>query len=80
MVIGNAYINYYIMIVSLVVSLFITFIDYEKAFDCVDRDVLWKLLGHNGIPSEFINLIRNIYEVLSCKVIHNGQLTESYEV
>ena len=29
--------------------LYITFLDFEKAFDSVDRTVLWKLLAHYGI-------------------------------
>ncbi|VDP34609.1 unnamed protein product [Schistosoma mattheei] len=31
-------------------SLYINFIDYEKAFDSVDRTTLWKLLRHYRIP------------------------------
>ena len=30
-----------------------TFVDFEKAFDSVDRDVLWKLLRHYGIPEKY---------------------------
>ena len=35
-----------------------TFVDYEKAFDSADREVLWKLLRHYGIPEKYIALIR----------------------
>ncbi|VDO93153.1 unnamed protein product [Schistosoma mattheei] len=38
-------------------SLYINFIDYDKAFDSVDRRTLWKLLRHRGVPEEFINII-----------------------
>jgi hypothetical protein len=31
-------------------SLYINFIDYEKAFDSVDKETLWKLLRHYGVP------------------------------
>ena len=40
-------------------SLYINFVDYEKAFDSLDRDTLWKLLRHYGIPEKIITLIRN---------------------
>ena len=60
--------------------LFISFIDYEKAFDSVDRDILWKLLNHYGVPDKFINLIKNTYEGMTCKVIHEGRLTEGFKV
>ena len=59
--------------------LYIYFVDYEKAFDSLDRDMLWKRL-HYGIPDKFISLIRNTYEDMACRVIHAGQLTYSFMV
>ena len=61
-------------------SLYINFVDYEKAFDSLDRDTLWKLLQHYGIPEKFISLIRSSYEDMACRVIHAGQLTDSFMV
>ena len=61
-------------------SLYINFVDYEKAFDSLDRDTLWKLLQHYGIPNKLISLIRNSYEDMACRVIHAGQLTDSFMV
>ena len=40
-------------------SLCINFVDYEKAFDSLDRDTLWKLLRYYGIPEKKISLISN---------------------
>ena len=60
--------------------LYVNFIDYEKAFDSVDRETLWKLLRHYGVPEKITNLIRCIYQDMSCKVNHAGQLSESFEV
>ena len=60
--------------------LYINFIDYEKAFDSIDRDTLWNLLRHYGIPEKFISLIRSTYKDMTCKVVHAGQLSESFEV
>ena len=60
--------------------LYVNFVDYEKAFDSLDRDTLWKLLRHYGVPTKLVNLIRNSYEGLSCRVVHEGQLTEKFEV
>ena len=60
--------------------LFINFVDLEKAFDSVDRDTLWKLLRHHGVPVKFVNIIRSSYEGLSCRVIHRGQPTEACNV
>ncbi|KAK2183596.1 hypothetical protein NP493_305g00028 [Ridgeia piscesae] len=61
-------------------SLYINCVDYEKAFDSLDRDTLWKLLQHYGIPDKLISLIRNSYEDMACRVIHAGQLTDSFIV
>ena len=60
--------------------LYVNFVDYEKAFDSLDREILWKLLPHYGVPMKFVNLIRNSYERLSCRVVYEGQLTENLEV
>ena len=35
------------------------FIDYTKAFDCVDHDKLWKILKEMGIPDHLTCLLRN---------------------
>ena len=40
----------------------ICFIDYTKAFDCVDNNKLWKILKEIGIPDHLACLLRNLYE------------------
>ena len=37
------------------------FIDYAKAFDCVDHKKLWKILQRMGIPDHLTCLLRNLY-------------------
>ena len=37
------------------------FIDYTKAFDCVDHNKLWEILGEMGIPDHLTCLLRNLY-------------------
>ena len=37
------------------------FIDYAKAYDCVDHNKLWKILKEMGIPDHLICLLRNLY-------------------
>ncbi|CAH8515125.1 unnamed protein product [Schistosoma haematobium] len=61
-------------------SLYINFIDYENAFDSVDRKTLRKLLRHYGVPEKIVNIIRNSYDGLQCKVVHGGQLTDAFQV
>ena len=42
-------------------NIYICFIDYAKAFDCVDHNKLWKILKELGIPDHLICLLRNLY-------------------
>ena len=37
------------------------FIDYAKAFNCVDHNKLWKILEEMGIPDHLTCLLRNLY-------------------
>ena len=42
-------------------NLYFCFIDYAKAFDCVDHNKLWKILREIGIPDHLTCLLRNLY-------------------
>ena len=42
-------------------NIYFCFIDYAKAFDCVDHNKLWKILREMGIPDHLTCLLRNIY-------------------
>ena len=42
-------------------NIYFCFIDYTKAFDCVDHNKLWKILQEMGIPGHLICLLRNLY-------------------
>ena len=41
--------------------IYFCFIDYAKAFDCVDHNKLWKILKEMGIPDYLTCLLRNLY-------------------
>ena len=42
-------------------NIYFCFIDYVKAFDCVDHNELWKILKEMGIPDHLTCLLRNLY-------------------
>ena len=42
-------------------SIYFCFIDYAKAFNCVDHNKLWKILKEMGIPDHLTCLLRNLY-------------------
>ena len=41
--------------------IYVCFIDYAKAFDCVEHNKLWKILKEMGIPDHLTCLLRNLY-------------------
>ena len=42
-------------------NIYFCFIDYAKAFDCVDHNKLWKIFQEMGIPDHLTCLLRNLY-------------------
>ena len=42
-------------------NIYFCFIDYAKAFDCVDHNKLWEILKEMGIPDQLTSLLRNLY-------------------
>ena len=42
-------------------NIYLCFIDYAKAFDCVDHNKLWKIHQEMGIPDHLACLLRNLY-------------------
>ena len=42
-------------------NIYFCFIDYSKAFDCVDQNKLWKIFQEAGLPDHLTCLLRNLY-------------------
>ena len=49
-------------------NIYFCFIDYAKAFDCVDHNQLWNILQEMGIPDHLTCLLRNLYAGLEATV------------
>ena len=43
-------------------GLYMVFMDFEKAFDSIDQEVLWKILRHYGIPEKIVRMIWIFYD------------------
>ena len=56
-------------------NIYFCFIDYAKAFDCMDHNKLWKILKEMGIPDHLTCLLRNLYASQATKV-RTGHGTE----
>ena len=56
------------------------FIDYAKAFDCVDHNKLWKILKEMGIPDHLTGLLRNLYASQEATVRTGHGTTECFQI
>ena len=61
-------------------STYINFIDYSKAFDSIDRESLWKIMAHYGIPTKIINLIKKMYEDSGGQILFKGKLSKFFQI
>ena len=59
---------------------YVNFIDFEKAFDSVHQDSLWKIMKHYGIPAKIINMVKLFYEKSECTVLDNGKESTWFRV
>ena len=58
----------------------ICFIDYAKAFDCVDHNKLWKILKEMGIPDHLTCLRRNLYAGQEATVRTRHRTTDWFQI
>ena len=56
------------------------FIDYAKAFDCVDHNKLWEILKEMGIPDHLTCLLRNLYAVQEATVRTGHGITDWFHI
>ena len=56
-------------------------VDLQKAYDSVDRELLWKVLARAGVPSAMIDVIRQFHDGMRARVrMDDGELSERFEV
>jgi hypothetical protein len=55
-------------------------VDFEKAFDSLARDVSWQVMKIYTVPKTIVNMMKGLYEGFKCRVVHEGKLTDSFEV
>ena len=56
------------------------FLDYDKAFDCVDHNKLWKILREMGIPDHLTCLLRNLYAGQEATVRTGHRTTDWFQI
>ena len=60
-------------------NIYFCFIDYTKAFDCVDNNKLWKILKEMGIPDHLTCLLRNLYAGQEAAVRTGHRITDWFQ-
>ena len=61
-------------------NIYFCFIDYAKAFDCVDHNKLWKILKEMGIPDLLTCLLRNLYAAQEATVRTGHGTTDWFQI
>ena len=61
-------------------NIYFCFIDYAKAFDCVDHNKLWKILKEMGIPDHMTYFLRNLYAGQEATVRSGHGTTDWFQV
>ena len=61
-------------------NIYFCFIDYAKAFDCVDHNKLWKIWKEMGIPDHLTCLLRNLYAGLEATVRTGHGKTDWFQI
>ena len=62
------------------IPLFITFVDFKKAFDSIDRAMMFAILRHYGIPDKIVSAIRVLYDQSTCQVYLRGQVSKPFAI
>ena len=61
-------------------NIYFCFIDYDKAFDCMDHNKLWRILQEMGIPDHLICLLRNLYAGQESTVRTGHGITDWFQI
>ena len=61
-------------------NIYLCFVDYANAFDCVDHNKLWEILKEMGIPDHLICLLRNLYTGQEATVRTGHETTDWFQI
>ena len=61
-------------------TMYIHFVDFEKAFDSIHRESLWKIMEWYGIPKKLISMVKALYKDFKCAVIDENETSDWFPV
>ena len=56
--------------------LYTVFIDFEKSFDSINSESMWKEVKRYGVPTQIVSLIKGTCRGYACRVVHEGRVSE----
>ena len=60
-------------------KLYVAFIDYQKAFDSVKRELVWQILEKHKISTKMLSMLKNIYKNVQASVKHGNTSTKLFD-
>lgn len=58
----------------------LNFLDFAKESDSVEKEGLWRLLWHCGVPTKVFNVIKGMYNNFRAQFVHNNKLTDPFDI
>ena len=55
-------------------TLYLNFVDFEKAFDSIYRESLWVIMANYGIPEKIVTMVKVFYDNFKCAVEDQGEM------
>ncbi|KAL5261077.1 hypothetical protein ACHWQZ_G006957 [Mnemiopsis leidyi] len=62
------------------IPLFINFVDFKAAFDCIRRDFIWRSMRHYGLPEKYVRIFQSFFRGTRSAVRIKGELTDWFDV
>jgi hypothetical protein len=60
--------------------MFAYFVDLKKAYDCVNRDALWYVLGQHGVPAKLVEFLRDLHTSIIAIIKAFGGELQPFEI
>ncbi|XP_061176180.1 uncharacterized protein LOC133185137 [Saccostrea echinata] len=61
-------------------TLFVNYVDFEKAFDSIHRESLWSIMKFYGIPDKLVRMVKLLYDSFQCAVLEDGEESDWFRV
>ena len=55
------------------------FVDFERAFDAINRHAIWVAFKTVGVPDKIITIIRELYQDADCSVVFKGAKSSKFK-